>query len=79
LRDVNSPFRLFKREVVSGLKLDGGMHRYLSILARRRGFKVVEVEVSHRPRRSGKSKYPPLSRLWPTVRDFFKVLRLGRK
>jgi dolichol-phosphate mannosyltransferase len=74
LRDVNSPFRLFKREVVEGVRLSGGLHRYLSIIAGLRGFKVVEVEVSHRPRRSGASKYPPLSRLWPTIRDLFSVL-----
>lgn len=79
LRDVNSPFRLFDRRVLEGLRLSGGLHRYLSIIAGLRGFKVVEVEVSHRRRSEGVSKYPPLSRLWPTVRDMFLVLVGGHK
>jgi dolichol-phosphate mannosyltransferase len=74
-KDVNSPFRLFKRNVLSSIRLSSGLHRYLAVMANRLGFKTLEVEIVHRPRFGGQSKYPPFSRLVQTVKDFIFVLR----
>src|SRR5262249_13543538 len=35
----------------------GELHRFIPVLAAARGFKVGEIEINHRPRRFGHSKY----------------------
>jgi glycosyltransferase involved in cell wall biosynthesis len=57
LRDLNSGFKAYRREVVAELRLYGELHRFIPVLAAQRGFAVGEVPVSHRPRRFGRSKY----------------------
>jgi dolichol-phosphate mannosyltransferase len=50
-----------------------GMHRFIPALLLMRGARIRQVEVNHRPRLSGKSKYTNLRRLRVTVRDVFMV------
>jgi len=57
LHDLNSGFKLYRRAVVEELRLYGELHRFIPVLAGRRGFVVGEVPVNHRPRRFGRSKY----------------------
>ena len=57
LHDMNCGLKIFKREVVDGLRIRGEFHRYIPVLAQSQGFKVAEVAVDHRPRRYGTSKY----------------------
>ncbi len=52
------------------------MHRYLPALIRREGFDIYFVEVSHRPRGSGRSKYTNLRRLWVSLGDLVGVVWL---
>jgi dolichol-phosphate mannosyltransferase len=33
------------------------MHRFLPTLLRMQGYRVIEMDVNHRPRRAGVSKY----------------------
>jgi len=56
-RDVNCGMKVFRREVVDDLVLDGGFHRFLPVLALWRGFRVAEAEIDHFPRENGKSRY----------------------
>src|SRR3989344_3471706 len=44
-------------EAVKSLDLQGEMHRYILALLRWKGFRIGELEVNHRPRYSGKTKY----------------------
>lgn len=57
LADTNVSPNAYRRETLSGINLFGEMHRYLVPLLKWRGFKVVTVPVSLRPRQAGISKY----------------------
>jgi glycosyltransferase involved in cell wall biosynthesis len=57
LHDHNCGFKLFKREVASEIRLYGELHRFVPVLAYARGFRVAEIEVHHRKRQFGHSKY----------------------
>jgi glycosyltransferase involved in cell wall biosynthesis len=57
LHDVNCGFKAMRRQVVAEITLYGELHRFIPILACWRKFRVGEIEVGHRARKSGKSKY----------------------
>lgn len=57
LHDHNCGFKAYRREVVEELDVYGEFHRYIPPLAHARGFRVGEVEVHHRARQHGASKY----------------------
>jgi glycosyltransferase involved in cell wall biosynthesis len=57
LHDHNCGFKLYRREVVREVEIYGELHRFMPVLAQARGFRVAEIEVNHRPRRHGSSKY----------------------
>lgn len=58
IRDTGCSLRLMKREVALGLPLEfKGMHRFIPATARHMGFKVEEMQVNHRPRVAGQTKY----------------------
>ncbi len=52
------------------------MHRYIPALIKREGLSSAFVEVSHRPRASGRSKYSNLQRLWASLGDLTGVVWL---
>lgn len=56
-KDMNSGLKLYRTELAREIKIYGGMHRFIPILAREMGFKVKEVVISHRERKYGVSKY----------------------
>jgi glycosyltransferase involved in cell wall biosynthesis len=64
LHDHNCGMKCYKAEVLREVKLYGELHRFIPVLAAARGFRVGEIEINHRPRRFGYSKYG--------VRRFFK-------
>src|SRR5206468_8860497 len=47
----------FRAEVVKQINLYGELHRFIPVIAHARGYRVTEMEVRHRPRRYGHSKY----------------------
>lgn len=66
IKDVGCSLKAYKRKCLYNLKLYNGMHRFLPTLVKLEGFKVREVEVSHCPRKYGRSKYNIRKRLiWP--------------
>jgi glycosyltransferase involved in cell wall biosynthesis len=78
LHDNGCSLKVFRAEVVKPLRLRPGMHRYLPALARQFGNRIVEVEVNHRPRRYGRSKYG-LSRTFTVLADLMRLRRLMRE
>jgi glycosyltransferase involved in cell wall biosynthesis len=72
LHDSNSGFRAMRRAVAASLDIYGDLYRFIPELAHQRGFKVVEVEVAHRRRKHGRSKYGP-ARFWTGVLDLVTV------
>jgi glycosyltransferase involved in cell wall biosynthesis len=77
LHDHNCGFKLYKGEVVREIGIYGELHRFIPVLAHARGFKVAEVEVRHRSRRHGASKYG-VSRFFKGFLDLMTVRFLTR-
>ena len=67
--DIGCSFKAYRREVLEGLPMFVGVHRFLPALCVFRGARLVEVKLSHRPRRLGRSKYGVGNRLWRGLRD----------
>jgi glycosyltransferase involved in cell wall biosynthesis len=57
LHDHNCGFKCYRAEVFREVRLYGELHRFIPVLAFARGFRVGEIEVAHRPRKFGQSKY----------------------
>ena len=57
LHDHNCGLKAYRADVTKEIRLYGEMHRFATVLAHARGFKVTEVPVEHRKRIHGKSKY----------------------
>jgi glycosyltransferase involved in cell wall biosynthesis len=55
--DLNSPFKVYRREVFENLPRAGTMLRFGMLFASIQGYRVVEIPVKHRARLYGKSKF----------------------
>lgn len=73
LHDFNSGFKVYRREVLAEISVYGELHRYIPVLASRRGFQVGEVDVVHHPRVHGVSKYG-WDRFYKGLLDLLTVL-----
>lgn len=73
LHDFNCGFKVYRREVLEQVAIYGELHRYIPVLASRKGFRVGEVRVAHEPRRHGTSKYG-WDRLYKGLLDLITVL-----
>jgi glycosyltransferase involved in cell wall biosynthesis len=72
LHDYGCSLKVFRAEVVKPMKLYGEMHRFLPAIASEFGVRIVEQEVTHHPRRHGKSNYG-ISRTIRVVLDLMTV------
>lgn len=77
LHDFNCGFKGYRREVLEQVSIYGELHRYIPVLASRRGFAVGEIQVHHMPRKSGVSKYG-WDRYYKGLLDLMTVLFLTR-
>ena len=57
LHDYGCTLKVFTREAAQSVTLNGEMHRYIPPLLSWRGFEVDEIEVNHRERQHGETKY----------------------
>lgn len=57
LHDHDCGFKCFRKTVVRSLDLYGELHRYIPVLAFRKGFRITEITVEHHKRQHGVSKY----------------------
>ncbi len=57
LKDYGCTLKAYRREIVKHINLYGEMHRFIPALASWAGAQVAEIEVNHRPRKHGSSKY----------------------
>jgi dolichol-phosphate mannosyltransferase len=72
-RDTGCSLRVFRRSTLQTVFPFNGWHRFLPILAQAGGARTVELEVSHRPRVAGVSKYGVWNRLVRGLVDLFAV------
>ena len=68
LHDYGCSLKAYKKDTLRGIRLYGELHRLLPICASWNGAKVAEVEVNHKPRVFGKSKYG-LNRTYKVLLD----------
>lgn len=73
LHDFNCGFKAYRREVLEQISIYGELHRYIPVLASRRGFRVGEIQVHHQPRLHGVSKYG-WDRFYKGLLDLITVL-----
>ncbi len=77
LNDMNSGFKVYRRDCIQRITLYGDLHRYVPVLAHYAGFRVTEVPVVHHKRQFGKSKYG-MGRLLRGGLDLMTVLFLNQ-
>ena len=77
IKDSACGLKVYKRECLENLTLYKGMHRFFPTLVRMRGFKVIEVPISHHARLTGETKYgfgrPQGARVFKALVDLFAV------
>ena len=71
--DAGCALRVLRRAAISELPIFNGMHRFLPTLLRAQGYDVIELDVDHRPRTAGRSKYGIGNRLWRGIADCVAV------
>jgi len=79
IRDTGCTLKAFKREFLQKIKLYTGMHRFLPSLLEMEGARILQVEVNHRPRIHGKSKYYLRNRLTGPLADLLAVRWMKRR
>ena len=77
LRDLNSGFKAYRRWVVERVRIYGELHRFIPVIAAWQGCAVGEIEVAHRPRRFGRSRYG-WGRAFRGMMDLVTVMFLTR-
>ena len=79
IHDSACTLRAFNKECVREIPVFNGMHRFLSTLVKMKGYRTIEVPVSHRPRRFGKSKYNIRNRMVRSLIDLLAVRWMKRR
>lgn len=77
--DVGCSLRAMRTSYLRRVKLFRGMHRFLPTLLRMEGATVIEIPVSHRLRRFGRSKYGIANRLFVGLADVLAVRWMQRR
>jgi dolichol-phosphate mannosyltransferase len=77
LHDYGCTLKAYRRNVVSGIRLYGEMHRFIPIYAQWQGARITELGVAHHARQFGNSKYG-LERVFKVVLDLLVVVFLRR-
>lgn len=70
IRDYGCTLKVFRKAYAKDLDLYGELHRFIPILAALKGARITDMDVSHSPRRFGKSKYG-LGRTFNVLSDLF--------
>lgn len=72
LHDYGCTLKAYRREVITGFRLYGEMHRFIPAYAGSVGARIIEVPVQHHPRQFGETKYG-LERTAKVLLDLFTV------
>lgn len=72
LHDYGCTLKAYRRDVLSGVRLYGELHRFVPIFASWQGGRVAELPVNHRAREFGTSKYG-MNRIFKVVLDLILV------
>lgn len=73
IKDTGCSLKAFRAEAIKPIELFEGMHRFLPTLVKMNGGRVVEIEVSHHPRKKGQSKYNVWNRVFRSFLDLLAI------
>ena len=76
LHDFGCTLKIYRARLLKAADLYGEMHRFLPAILGYAGASVVELEVNHRPRTGGRSKYG-LARTFKVALDLLTVKFMG--
>ena len=76
-RDYGCTLKVFKGNIAKDLELYGELHRFIPVLAHLQGARITQMNVNHRPRIHGKSKYG-INRTFRVVSDLLLMLFFKR-
>jgi glycosyltransferase involved in cell wall biosynthesis len=57
IHDSGCSLKVYKSQCFKGVTLYGEMHRFIPAVLKIKGFKIGEMVVNHRPRKTGRTKY----------------------
>ncbi len=72
-KDTGCGLKVFSKQVFLEFPFFDGIHRFLPALFKGLGYKTAFINVSHRPRLSGFSKYGIFARMFKGLRDTIRV------
>lgn len=73
VQDTGCSLKVYRNASLKTIKLFNGMHRFLPALFLIEGYLVKEVDVNHRERTKGKTKYTFFNRSFNTIADMLAV------
>ena len=77
--DTGCSLKIFDKEVFLSYKFFNGMHRFIPALFKAKNKNIIYIDVNHRHRLKGVSKYGTFDRLTAGIRDLIKVYLIIRK
>lgn len=77
VHDLNSGLKIYKSQAAKDLKIYGGMHRFIPVIAKELGYSVGEKETLHHPRKYGVSKYKA-SKILTDIPDLITIYFLTK-
>lgn len=75
--DMNCGLKLYRKSLAKELKIYGGMHRFIPVLATEMGFAAGEMPIVHHARKYGYSKYKP-TKILTDIPDIFTMFFLTK-
>jgi glycosyltransferase involved in cell wall biosynthesis len=70
IHDSGCALRVYRKEAIKHMDLWGEMHRYVVEILKWKGYRIGELEINHRPRIHGKTKY----RYNKSIRGFIDLI-----
>jgi len=77
--DTGCSLKIFNRDLFLKIPHFDGIHRFLPALFKAYGANTHFIDVDHRHRKYGRSKYDTFGRLFRGIRDIFKVLLIIKR
>ncbi len=75
-KDTGCSLKVFDKNIFLKFPFFDGIHRFLPALFKGYGYKTKFINVSHRKRKYGTSKYGTMNRLFKGIRDIIKVNKI---
>ena len=77
--DTGCSLKVFKKDIFLSFPYFDGMHRFLPALFKGYGHNTIFIEVNHRKRKYGISKYGTMNRLFKGIRDIIRIKKILKK